>query len=102
MSRRAFSRDARRASSVLAIMLSKVPRPVVTSEATPQRSNATQASTNGTAQSEAAASYSGSTPWSINGFDLADQELPTQHCAPPDFSSSDPLNAVFSEFDNID
>ena len=99
MSRRAFSRDARRASSVLAIMLSKVPRPSVTSEATPERPNAMQTSSNGTGQSEAAASNSGSTPWSMNGFDLADQELPTHT---PDFTSTNPLNTVFSEFDNID
>ena len=102
MSRRAFSRDARRASSVLAIMLSKVPRPVVTSEATPERPIAMQAPTNGIAQCKAAASYSGSTPWSMNGFDLADQELPAHHSAPPDFSSTDPLNTVFSEFEYID
>lgn len=94
MSRSAFSRDARRASSVLAIMLTKVPRPVVPSIATPESSNATQASTNG--------DHSGSTPWSMSEFDLADQDLPTYNSAPSDFSSTDPLNTVFSEFDNID
>lgn len=102
MSRRAFSRDARRASSVLAIMLSKVPRPVVTNEANLETPIAMQAPMNGNGQCEAAASYSESTPWSMNGFDLADQELPTHNRAPHTFSSTDPLNTVFSEFDNID
>lgn len=101
-SRRAFSRDARRASSVLAIMLSKVPRPVVTGKASSERPNTTQAPIIENGQCEASASYSASTPWSMNGFDLADQELPAYNSAPPDFDSTDPLNTVFSEFDNID
>ena len=101
-SRRAFSRDARRASSVLDIILHKVPRPVVTSKAIQETPSMMQASTNPNGPCEAALSYSGSTPWSMNGFDLANQELPTYDCAPTDFTSTDPLNTVFSDFDNID
>ncbi len=99
MSRREFSRDARRASSVLAIMLSKVPRPNIPRKAPcEEMPSMTQALANGSQQPEAAASYPESSPWSMTGFDATDQDLPMYNPAP----STDPLNTVFSEFDNVD
>lgn len=100
MSRRAFSRDARRASSVLAIMLSKVPRPNIPTEAPSEIPLMRQAPTNGNEPSTAAVSYSET--WNMDGLDLADQAAPLYNYNPPGSSSTDPLNTVFSEFDNVD
>lgn len=102
VSRRAFSRDARRASSVLAIMLSKVPRQNIPEKASQDIPSMTQAPMNENEPFEAAVSYSESSSWNLNGLDPADQELPMYNYAPPDSNSTDPLNTAFSDFDNID
>ena len=102
MSRRDFSRDARRASSVLAIMLSKVPRPDIPRKPAQEISSMTPAPMDGDEPFQAAVSYSGFTPVNTNSNHLADQELPTWNYAPPADNSTDPLNPVFSEFDNVD
>lgn len=62
----------------------------------------TQAPVNGNEPFEAAVGYSESSSWNMNEFDLADQEFPMYDCAPPDFSTRNSLNTVFTEFDNID
>lgn len=102
MSRRDYSRDARRASSVLAIMLSKVPRPNITERATQEIPSMMQVPMNGNKLLEGAANYSESLSRNMNGFDLTDQDLPVYNYATPDFSSTVLQNTVFSEFDNID
>lgn len=102
LSRRAFSRDARRASSVLAIMLSKVPRPNVPINERQEMPTMRQAPTIGNKPFEAVVSHLESSLWNMNGFDRADQEMPLYDNAPPDSNPTDPLNTVFSEFDNVD
>ena len=102
MSRRDFSRDARRASKVLAIMLSKVPRPTLLEKASQEISSMTPAPMNGNESFQATVDYSESEPWNMNGIDLADQELSLHDYTPHDLNSADSLNSVFSEFDDID
>lgn len=102
MSRTPFSRDARHAARVLAIMLSKVPRPNIPVKAPHEMPSVAQPPMNGDQPLEAAVRHSESSSWNMNGLDPAGQKTPTYHYAPPDMSSTDPLNTVFSEFDNID
>ncbi|KAF6241377.1 hypothetical protein HO173_000087 [Letharia columbiana] len=101
-SRREFSRDARYASSVLAVMLSKVPRPSFPGKAPQKISSMTQTPMNGNGPFGATVSHPESSPWNMDEFDLTDQELLTNNYAPLDFASTSTLNTVFSEFDNID
>ncbi len=102
VSRSGFSRDARRASSVLAIMLSKVPRPKIPTKAPQERSDATHTVTNANQLGETLVGYSHSSPCNMNGFDFTAQDLPMSNRDPPAFATTDPLNTVFVEFDNID
>lgn len=97
MSRKDFSRDARRASSVLAIMLSKVPRPDISRKASPQVSCVTPAPINGNS-TEVPISYSDNSSHNVDGV----EEIPMIDSATADFSTTDSLNTVFSEFDKID
>ena len=95
MSRRAYSRDARRASSVLAVMLRKVPRP--SAPLCQRTSTAFQESANGadeTRINEDTLVSSLSTD-----FDVASQEIPADLT---NFDSTDPLNTIFTESDYID
>ncbi|KAL9127419.1 MAG: hypothetical protein Q9175_007737, partial [Cornicularia normoerica] len=78
MSRREFSRDARHASNVLAIMLSKVPRPNIPEEAAKENPSMTQVPVNGNEPFEAAVGYSESSSRNMNEFDLVDQEFPIE------------------------
>lgn len=96
MSREEISRDARRASSVLAIMLSKVPRPNVTTKAPLRISSTMDTPINGHNESEDDSSCD------TNTFDLAGQQLSTNNYNIADFSATDPLNTVFSELNDID
>ena len=102
VSRSGFSRDARRASSVLAIMLSRVPRPKIPTKAPQEMSDATHTVTNANQLSENLVGYSHSSPCNLNGFDFTTQDLPMSNRDPPAFATTDPLNTVFGEFDNID
>ncbi|CAD6582521.1 MAG: hypothetical protein ASARMPREDX12_000968 [Alectoria sarmentosa] len=101
-SRRAFSRDARRASRVLAVMLSKVPSANIRDKPTPEMESMRQAPTKENGPFEAAIGSSESSSWNSNAFDLADQGFSMDTYASPDFNSADPLNTVFTEFDNVD
>ena len=99
MSRRGFSRDARRASSVLAIMLSKVPRPIITVKATQEIAGKTLPTTNGNNALGIPVSYLESSSCDMNGFE---QEVSINSHEMADFSTTDPLKTIFSELDNID
>jgi len=80
MSRRAFSRDARRASNVLAVVLLKVPRPDIPcspgslSQHAPSTSHM---SVNGANGMETAPSSSGIFSWNMDGINTPGQELDT-------------------------
>ena len=102
MSRGGFSRDAQRASRILTIMLSKVPRPNITGKAPQVIPSMVQVPMKGDKQPGGAANYSESLSRNMDGFGLAHQDLPMYNIATPDFSSTIPQNTVFSEFDNID
>ena len=104
-SRRAHSRDARRATSVLAVMLSKVPRPNVPStpvDVPQDLPSGLQTSVNRDDVMAAATHPSGSSCWDSTSFDVSGQELPAEAYAPLAFDSTDPLNAIFAESDNLD
>ncbi len=99
VSRSGFSRDARRASSVLAIMLSRVPRPKIPPQ---EMSDTTHTVTNANRLSEMLVGYSHGSPCNMNRFDFTAQDLPMSNHDPPAFDTTDPLNGVFGDFDNID
>lgn len=101
MSRTAFSRDARHAARVLAIMLSNVPRPNIPAKAPQEMPRRAQAPMNGDRPLQAAVRYSEGSSWNMNAFEPAGQITPASY-DPSDISSTDPLNTVFGEFDNID
>lgn len=100
MSRTEFSRDARRASSVLAIMLSKIPRPHVSRKESEEIPGMTRAAMTRKNSFETPASYPGSMSCDKNGSSL--QEISMNSYNHANFSTTDPLNTVFSEFDHID
>ena len=102
MSRAGFSRDARRASSVLGIMLSKIPRPHVARKDSMETSRTIRASMTGQDPFEVSASYSNSFSSDVNRLNLADQEIPINDHDLADFSTTDPLITVFGELENID
>lgn len=102
MSRREISRDARHAAKVLAIMLSKVPRPNVSQQASLGISSTTLAPVNGNESFQVAVNGLTRSSWNMNGPDVARQEPALYDYALPASQTTDPLNAVFSEFDNID
>ena len=94
-------RDARRCSSILAIMLSKVPRPNVAGISRQEMSTTAQVPMKGT-ESFDTVNDAENPLWYANDIHLADQDLPTNDYAPPESSSLDPSNTIFSEFDNVD
>ena len=102
-SRKAISRDARRASNVLAALLSKVPRP--DSPATGQHGNWEPSDvptnvSNGVDPQDSIFTFE-SSPWFIDSASMPDQGL-TAAIPDFDFESSDPLNSVFGQSDFID
>ncbi len=105
ISRRAVSRDARRASNVLAVMLSKVPRPNVPS--TPgnvchQMSSVWQTSIGGGDVMGTAGTSPGSSLWKTNGLNSPGQEFSVGNDTHLDSNSADTLNTLFSERNDID
>ena len=100
--RRDFSQDARRASSVLAIMLSKVPRPHIPANAAQEMSSIIQPPMNANTAVQAAGGYLQSSSRVEDESQPADQvSLPYGYAA-PEVTTKDPLNTGFSELDNID
>ena len=102
MARKEISRDARRASSVLAIMLSKVPRPNVTTKAPLGIPSTMDTPINGHNESEVPVRNRDDSSCDTNAFDLAGQQLSTNNYNIAEFSATDPLNTVFSELNDID
>ena len=100
--RREFSRDARRASSVLAIMLSKVPRPHFPPNADHETSNIIRQPANANTAVQAAGGYSQSSSRVEDDCQTADQVSLPYCSAPPEVTTKDPMNTGFSELDNID
>ena len=101
-SREGISRDARRASSVLAIMLSKIPRPHVSGNEAKDIPCTTHAQMTGPKVFEVPASYMTSATYDMNAVDTAEEEVPINDHELADFSTTDPLSTVFSELENID
>lgn len=97
--RRAFSRDARRASNVLGVMLSKVSGPNIPSsqgDAPQKMSIVAQAPLNGEDALSTAANSSENPSWNTTGFDIPDLEVNS------DFNLADPLKTILGESDDID
>lgn len=95
-SRKGTFKDARRASEVLSIMLSKVTRPDITSNLSSHFSICNPNSTN-----EPIESRSLNTPYGTTVSQPSPQPFPDEAPA-PESESVDPLNAIFSESDPID
>ena len=102
MSRREISRDARRASSVLAIMLSKVPRQNVITKAPQGISSTTDTPVNGHNGLEVPARDPDNSSRHTDEFNVADQQSSINNYNLADFSAIDPLNTVFTELNDID
>ena len=102
ISRRGVSRDARRASSILAIMLSKFPRPYVSGIEPKEILNTTHAQMNGQVPFEVPGGYADSASCNTNEFHRANQEVPIKNHDHAGLSTTDPLNIVFNELDNVD
>ena len=102
LSRCEFSRDARRASSVLEIMLSKVPRPNVLAKRHEETSRKTQIQTNRSSLLETPLGNLNSSSSDANRENPGDQELSMPDCNSADFGNTDPLDKVFGQFDDID
>lgn len=105
-SRREFSREARRASNVLAAMLSKVQRPNMAPtliRAPQESSGVSQASMNGGSQLDTPGNPSESLSWSTATNGAPDPAFPMDDNATSlDLNSMDPLNTMFNEIENID
>lgn len=104
-SRRAVSRDARRASNVLAVMLSKVPRPDFPStqgNARHEMSSVWQTSTNGEDVMGTTRISPVGSLCEANGFDILRQDMSVDNGAQLDFNSADSLNTIFNESKDID
>ena len=102
LSRCGFSRDARRASSVLAAMLSRVPRPNALAKRHEGISRKTYVSTDRSKPFEEPLNYLNGPPSNANGETVGNKELPVPDHNPADFATTDPLDKVFGEFDDID
>ena len=102
MSRREFSRDARRASSILEIMLSKVPRPSVPAEVIQDISNTVHAPINGNEPYQAPLSHLDSSSNDVSELDFREQDFPTEGFDLGELNTPDYFNSTFSDFDNID
>ena len=102
MSRKSFSRDARRASSVLAVMLLKVPRPQASRKDSKKTLCTKNAPMTGQSSFEIPSKNPDNSSCDMNEFNPADQDAPINNYELADFSTIDPLMAVFSELDSID
>ena len=99
-SRKAISRDARRASNVLAALLSKVPRPdlsLVGQNGIWESSDVPTNMSNGDIPLDSL-SNSESSPWYINAANVLDQDLVTDS-TDFDFMSTDLMSSVFGQSD---
>lgn len=95
--RRESSRDARRASNVLSVMLSKIPPPEITSASmSPSRVSGTQPQRNGIASTESPFMSSADLTWPSAAVATPHDNIDTGNAA-FDFSS-----ALFTESDQID
>ena len=101
-SRAGFSRDARRASSVLTIMLSKIPRPHISGKEAKDIPCTTHAQMTEPNRFKVPASYMDNSPCDMTRFNAAVEEVSINDRELANFSTTDPLSAIFSEFDNID
>ncbi|KAI9743488.1 MAG: hypothetical protein M1818_002801 [Claussenomyces sp. TS43310] len=104
-SRSAFSRDARRASNVLAVMLSKVPRPNISSTAANAHreiSSAPQALISGGDGMGALVNSSASSLWNTIDCESPVQTFPTGDPTSSDLNSAGALNNIFGEPGGID
>ena len=104
-SRKASSRDARRASNMLAVMLSKVPRPNVASSPIndPQKlPDKSQTLMNGNTLTKENIDIPGSFSWNSNTLGAPGDVLPLDPFTMLEFRDMDPLNTIFNESDNID
>ncbi|KAI9818019.1 MAG: hypothetical protein M1827_000643 [Pycnora praestabilis] len=104
-SRRASSRDARRALNALAVMLSRVPRPTLPStpiSITSGPFDESQASSDGGRATGTAEGSWGSTSWNLAETNILGQDFNMEEYTHFDFYSADPLNAIFSNSDCID
>jgi len=105
VSRRGFSRDARRASNILAIMLSKVPRPNLPAalENFPQHLPTESPSmVDGDGLLESATNPFPNFSWNSTAFDVTEKEKFLADYSALDYNATDPLNTMFNESDNID
>ena len=102
LSRCGFSRDARRASSVLAVMLSRVPRPKAVAKRHEGVSRKIFVPPDRSKSFAESLSYLNSTLSDPNGDALGDQQLLVSDHNPADSATTDSLDKVFGEFDNID
>jgi len=95
--RRESSRDARRASNVLSVMLSKIPRPAISSASLkPHQINGVQPQSNGVPSAISPPSFADLT-WESGATALMNDDFGTENNAAFDFSS-----ALFTESDQID
>jgi hypothetical protein len=102
-SRRAFSRDARRASNVLAIMLSKVSRPNVlltSTSAAQEIPTVFQVSDRGDIM-ESSQNPTWTSSWNTTGMADPGQGFPVDNNTLLGFNPKDPLNEVFRDNDDI-
>lgn len=105
MSRKATSRDARRASDVLAVMLSKVPRPNTVSDSVDtvqDLSTVSQVMTERQYVARTPTNSSGSSSWTTSGFDVPGQGLPVDNNASQGSNTVNPLDTIFGVADSID
>lgn len=104
-SRKESSRDARRASNVLAIMLQKVPRPTMSSAETntgQQRLESLGTPKNGGISSNGAAPLSGDSSWTISGTIPTPDPSPSASYDALNNRDADPLISMFQDADGID
>ena len=104
-SRTSISRDARRASKILAVMLARVPRPKTSSTLSIDSKPTTslpQSVMNGNTPMDTSDSPSATSQSYTNGFAISEQEQPFDMLALSDLNTSDPLNTIFSASDNLD
>ncbi|KAE9367933.1 hypothetical protein N431DRAFT_548239 [Stipitochalara longipes BDJ] len=96
--RRESSRDARRASNILSVMLSKIPRPVISSASTNvHQGNDIQSQSNGVTLTVVQSTSSVDVTWDSGANSLPNDEFSARNNAAFDFSS-----ALFTESDQID
>lgn len=104
MSRRAYSRDARRVSNVLAMMLSKVPDPnraSATVNTLLEMSRMSPPSLNGGDIMGTIANSSGSSS-NLTGLDTPDHDSSVDSHAPMDLDFTNPFDTIFGESEDID